>query len=67
MIPQRPTPAGLHYHPEQHGVVQILILPLHHQMLEPASDIPERSAISGNFPKLNVESNSQWGNRSVPP
>ncbi len=37
------------------------------QMLEPASDIPDRSAIPGNFPKSYVESNSQWGNKSVSP
>ncbi len=31
------------------------------------SDIPDRSAIPGNLLKSYVESNSQWGNRSVPP
>ncbi len=67
MIPQRPSPAGLHYPPEQHGDLPVLVLPSHYQMLEPVSDIPDRTAIPGNLPKSNLESNSQWGNRSVPP
>ncbi len=53
--------------PEQRGGIPVLVLPSHNQMLEPASDIPDRSAISGNLAELYVESHSQWGNRTWPP
>ncbi len=54
-ITQWTITTGLHYSPEQRRSILILILVTHNQMLELATNMPDRGPISGDIPEPHAE------------